>query len=119
MLLRLTGTEALAERLVKMNTIEFKGVCLKNLTEIFNRAKKEGGTPVDTGELRISAGIIRPNNSGFSGEMGYTKEYAPHVEYGHRTKGGDFVQGQHFLQNNIDMQRPIFRQDLLDAIKGK
>ena len=116
MRISLTGTERLAEKLRGMNSIRFDAVCTKNLTEIFNRAKN-GGTPVDTGELRISAGIQKPNGNGFSGEMGYTKEYAPHVEYGHRTVNGGFVQGQHFLRDNVEEQKPIFRQDLIDAIK--
>lgn len=99
----------LAKKLQKMNSIRFDAVVKKNITEIYNRAK-DGGTPVDSGELRISAGV-------FGDEMGYLKDYAPHVEYGHRTKDGGFVPGQHFLQNNVDAQRPIYRQDLLNAIK--
>ena len=51
------------------------------------------------------------------GEVGYTKEYAPHVEYGHRTRNGGFVQGQHFLKNNVDAQMPIYYKDLKEALK--
>ena len=40
-----------------------------------------------------------------------------HVEYGHRTKGGGFVPGQHFLKDNVDMQAPIYKEDLIDAIR--
>lgn len=115
-MIKLTGTEALAKKLRSMNEIRFNAVCLKNLTQIFNRAK-EGGTPVDSGELRISAGISTPSGSGLDGDMGYTKDYAPHVEYGHRTLSGGFVQGQHFLHDNVETQKPIFRQDLVDAIR--
>lgn len=120
MIIKITGTEALAKKLYKKSNIQFNAVCMKTLTELFNRAKN-GGTPVGQykggGQLRISANIIRPGGSGFGGEMGYTKEYAPHVEYGHRTVNGGYVQGQHFLRDNAEIQRPIFRQDLIDAIR--
>ena len=49
--------------------------------------------------------------------MGYTRVYAPHVEYGHRTIDGGFVEGQRFLQRNVEIQQPIYHRDLLDAIK--
>ncbi|GAA0806719.1 hypothetical protein GCM10008910_45510 [Faecalicatena orotica] len=113
----------LASKLQQMNSIRFDGVVKKNITEIFNRSKDNnpatGGTPVSTeatrpgaphGELRLSAGLS-------GDEMGYLKDYAPHVEYGHRTKNGGYVPGQHFLQNNVNIQGEIYRKDLLDAIK--
>ena len=46
-----------------------------------------------------------------------TRSYAPHVEYGHRTVNGGYVQGQRFLKRNVDTQRPIFKQDLIDQLK--
>ena len=75
------------------------------MAQIYDRGKSEGGTPVDTGELKGSL-----SQSG--DEVGYTKDYAPHVEFGHRTRGGGFVQGQRFLKANVDRQRPIFIEDL-------
>lgn len=98
----------LAEKLQQMNSIRFDAVVKKNITQMFNTAKN-GGTPIDSGELRISAGV-------FGDEMGYLKDYAPHVEYGHRTKNGGYVEGQRFLQANVDSQRVIYYKDLLDAI---
>ena len=64
---------------------------------------------MDTGELRESSGVQ-------GDEMGYTKEYSPHVEYGYRTVGGGFVRGQHFLKENVDTQRPIYKQDLIKEL---
>lgn len=61
---------------------------------MLNRARNRGGsngTPVDTGELRLSSGAT-------DDEVGYNAEYAPHVEYGHRTKNGGYVQGQRFCK---------------------
>lgn len=101
--------DELARVLRMMNEIRFEAVVKKNVTELLNRAREPGGTPVDSGELRKSSGT-------YGDEMGYTKEYAPHVEYGHRTINGGWVPGQRFLQANVDAQRPIYRQDLLDAI---
>lgn len=92
-----------------MNEIRFNAVVKKNVTQMLNAARS-GGTPVDTGELRLSSGT-------YGDEMGYTKEYAPHVEYGHRTVDGGWVEGQRFLQANVETQRFIFYQDLLNAIK--
>lgn len=102
-------TKALAEKLRAMNSIRFDAVVIKNTVQIFNRAKN-GGTPVKSGELRISIG-----KSG--DEIGYLKDYAPHVEYGHRTRNNGFVTGQRFLKANVEIQAPIYRRDLLAAIK--
>lgn len=99
----------LANKLRAMNEIRFNAVVKKNVTQMLNAARS-GGTPVDTGELRLSSGT-------YGDEMGYTKEYAPHVEYGHRTVDGGWVEGQRFLQANVETQRFIFYQDLLNAIK--
>ena len=99
----------LANKLRSMNEIRFNAVIKKNVTQMLNTARN-GGTPVDTGDLRNSS-------STFGDEMGYIAEYAPHVEYGHRTVDGGWVPGQHFLQANADTQRLIYYQDLMDAIR--
>ena len=99
----------LANKLRSMNEIRFNAVIKKNVTQMLNTARN-GGTPVDTGDLRNSS-------STFGDEMGYIAEYAPHVEYGHRTVDGGWVPCQHFLQANADTQRLIYYQDLMDAIR--
>ncbi|MGL6292842.1 hypothetical protein [Eubacterium aggregans] len=133
--------EVMSKELRRLSSIRWDGVCLTNLTQMRNRAIVQGGTPVGDykrnmpgyerqgGELCMSAGITRPNGTGFSGEIGYTKEYAPHVEYGHHQIVGryvpaigkqikkGYVPGQHFLKKNVEAQRHIFRQDLIDNIK--
>lgn len=108
--IKLNGVDALAAELDRLSSLRFDAVVIKSMTEIYNRAKQNSkasgvGTPVDTGELRISL-------SQRTQTVGYTKNYAPHVEYGHRTVGGGYVQGQHFLKNNVDMQKGIFEEDL-------
>ncbi len=101
--------DVLARALRSMNEIRFNAVVKKNVTQLLNTARN-GGTPVDSGELRQSSGI-------HGDEMGYTAEYAPHVEYGHRTVDGGWVPGQRFLKANVDSQAFIYYQDLLQAIK--
>lgn len=100
----------LAGKLSRLSQARFDAVVLKNMAQIYNRGKADGGTPVDTGELRLSLG-----HSGDT--VGYAKSYAPHVEYGHRTVNGGYVQGQFYLKRNVDAQRPIFRQDLIDQLR--
>ena len=109
----------LAGKLKRLSSVRFDAVIAKNMAQIFNRGKADGGTPVSTektrpggphGELRMSLG-----QSGDT--VGYAKDYAPDVEYGHRTVSGGYVQGQRFLKRNVDAQRPIFQQDLIDQLK--
>lgn len=95
--------------LQKMNNIRFEAVVKKNVTQMLNAARA-GGTPVDSGELRKSSSVT-------GDEMGYTAEYAAHVEYGHRTRSGGFVSGQYYLKKNANTQAFIYYQDLLRAIK--
>ncbi len=106
----LTGVERLEKKLKTLNALRFDAVVKKNTTQLFNYMKS-GHTPVDTGELRQSL-----SHDG-KGTVGYTKEYAPHVEYGHRTVDGGWVSGQYYLKNGVAHQRDIYRQDLIDAIK--
>lgn len=103
------GIDRLARELQRLNSVRFDGICKKQLTEMLDRARN-GGTPVDTGQLRNSS------RSDGKNEMGYSVGYAPHVEYGHRLRGGGWVNGQHYLKKNVDEQSAIFREDLKDAL---
>lgn len=108
--IEVTGIPELEAELNRLNSIRWEAVGKKQITEMLNRAREPGGTPVDTGAMRQSSAAS-------DDEVGYTIEYAPHVEFGHRMKNGGYVEGQRFLQRNVDAQRPIYRQDLIDAIK--
>lgn len=112
--LHLTGDKELARELQRLNSVRFDAVVTKSMTQIYTRGKTVGGTPVDTGELKSSLGM---SGSGSAMEVGYTKSYAPHVEYGHRTHGNGYVQGQYFLRANVEAQKPIFRKDLVNQLK--
>lgn len=100
----------LAGELQRLSQLRFDAVVIKSMTQIYNRGKADGGTPVDTGELRISLGQVED-------VVGYTKSYAPHVEYGHRTVNGGYVPGQRFLKRNVDRQRLIFAEDLRKQLR--
>lgn len=104
------GALELEKKLAGLNAIRLEAVVRKQVVQMLNRARQPGGTPVDTGELRKSS-------SASGDEMGYTAEYAAHVEYGHRTKNGGYVPGQRYLQRNVEQQRPIYKEDLINAIK--
>ena len=78
---------------------------------MYNRGKSEGGTPVRTGELMGSLTLM-----GTSG-ITYIKDYAAHVEYGHRTRGGGYVEGQRFLEANVKAQEPIYKDHLLQILE--
>lgn len=105
----------LENELQRLSSIRLDAVREKQTTEMFNRAKEsdipeDGGTPVDSGEMRLSLGTIPGER------VGYTKEYAPHVEYGHRTGNDGYVDGQKFLFHNVEIQEEIYREDLIGQL---
>ena len=112
---RIDDVNDLAGELDRLSHLRFNAVIIKNMAQIYNRAQQNFtltgvGTPVRTGELRISLSHDKD-------VVGYTKEYAPHVEFGHRTVNGGYVQGRRFLKQNVDMQRHIFLEDLRKELR--
>lgn len=122
------GIDRLAKELNRKSEADFEKVRNKSLLQMRDRAVKTrvptmGGTPVDTSELRLSAGVNLNR-----GEMGYTKDYAPHVEFGHRQEVGryvpaikrrlvqPYVHGQYFLRNNLRIQERYYRKDLTEEL---
>ena len=67
----------------------------------------QGGTPFATGELRKSTKLDFKKFT-----FGYTREYAIHVEYGHRKVNGGYVNGLYFLKKNVEIQRPRYKNAL-------
>lgn len=112
---RVIDEDSLGAELERLANITFEAIAKKTATEIYNRGKAAGGTPVDTGELRIS--LTQSESSG-AFEVGYSKDYAPHVEYGHRTVNGGYVQGQNFLSKNVEKQRSTLKDDLINHLRG-
>ncbi len=95
------------ESLAKIDKDIENRVIKKQLAEMNNRASKPPYTPVDSGYLKNTR-TYRISD----GTFGYRAEYAPHVEFGHRTRSGGFVPGQRFLKSNAEEQMPIFKEDL-------
>ncbi len=112
MKITITGAEPLQKVLNELSDfqVHLNAVRAKQVTEISRRAAGPLGTPGATprkeGELRISA---HADFNDFS--FGYAKEYAGHVEYGHRTRNGKHVDGQFYLRTNKDIQSPIYKDD--------
>lgn len=62
----------------------------------------KANTPVDTGELRRSMTFegTKKYAGGFEIAVSNNLDYAEHVEYGHRTRGGKgYVPGVHMMRN--------------------
>lgn len=108
------GIEDVQKALMRYDESQFVEVTNLSIANMHNRASKRGagggGTPFDSGDLQRSRSrdMAKVNGSKFSGEFGYTIEYAPHVEFGHRTRGGGYVAGQKFLKQNADMEMPRY-----------
>lgn len=108
------GCDELAAALKKVSETRFHGAAKIAAQNIYNRAVN-GGTPVRSGELRLSAGVDVEGED--RAVMGYGKDYAPHVEFGHRTRGGGYVPGQHFLQRNVEQEMDNFTKLLEQELK--
>ena len=95
------------EVLDRIQNANRSGIRAKQVVDIYNRAKSPGGTPVKTGELRLSGQV---DTVGLT--FGYTKEYAPDVEFGTQHQ-----RAQHYLQRNCEAQRPIYLEDVKREVK--
>jgi len=114
------GSEALEKALTVDAGASLGAVVRDTLTSMYNRSKTSnpdmGGTPFITGELQASIAVTEDR-------VMYVKEYAPHVEYGHRTKSGSVVPGRRYLQRNVDIEKPLYiarlNQAMAKLLKGK
>lgn len=88
-------------------------------------------TPRRTGKLVDS---IRQSVGKSEGEVGFTSEYAPHVEYGHRQNVGQYVtklgkrlkapclkapyvEGQHFFSREMEATRRVLKKRIQDLLR--
>lgn len=113
--------EGVEDVVVKLNKVlgyepVLRSCVIKSLAEMKNRS--ETLTPEESGELKKSAYSRVINN--LEGEFGYTKEYAPYVEFGHRIvihgKNVGFQPANPYLEPNAKAQEPIFQSDCQEAI---
>ena len=110
--------------MAKLNSLAEKdiveGVVKDTATKIFNRTKRE--TPVGNytggGQLRQSSTV---DFNGNTANVGYVKDYAPHVEYGHRLvragKQIGYVPGQRYFKKIVDAEEPNFQRTIERKIK--
>lgn len=96
------------------------GQMMQNLKKSTPRRPEEGG-----GNL---VGSMRSEITGTEGVVGYVADYAPHVEYGHRQNVGQYVkrlgkalrapyvEGQHFLSEEVEAAGRRFNHNLKVAI---
>jgi HK97 gp10 family phage protein len=105
--------KGLEQTIKNINNIEV------NLTPVLNKALKASATltlnrlkqntPVDTGALKGSEKITI---NGLVATIGpgdaYIPHYAPDVEFGHHTRSGSWVPGQHFIERTrVETNRDI------------
>lgn len=118
--IELVDVHGLASRLRALKGPVFDEVERRELTEIYNRGKRKGGTPVSTEATRPGGphGELRQSLGQSEHEVYYVKDYAAHVEYGHRTVNGGYVQGQRYLEANVKKQQPIYERHLRKIMEG-
>ena len=97
-----------------------KDLCVRQAQQMEERGKAAlgtpGATPRKTGDLRKS--LMTDTQMPDGAAVGYTMEYAPHVNYGHRKRGGKgYVEGQHFLEANMKEQAPIFERETKEYLQ--
>lgn len=97
--------QRLEQKLRQQSQKDFEEVSAKAARSLFTYMMRSGNTPVDTNELRQSAGYSK-------GDMGYRAEHGPHVEYGHRTRNGGYVPGQYYLKRGVDHVKKEYKEDL-------
>lgn len=116
---KILGSENLERVLMVKSQADYQRVANRQLTMMFNRAAKPPGTPKDTGELILSRRKEPVSKIGDSwkGAFYYTKYYGPFVEFGHRTRGGGYVDGQKYLYNNVEIQKKYYKKDILRELR--
>ncbi len=112
-----------AEKLESLCDPDYKDCVDLTLKDLYNNAKGKY-TPVGKstathkgGQLKRSATMDTENHT-----FGYTAEYAPHVEFGHRIcrPAGHqvgYVEGQNYLQRNIEAVRPEFKKRIIKYLQ--
>lgn len=81
-------------------------------------------TPVDTSHLQENwfVGELVKRGNDYYIEVYNNVEYAEPVEYGHRTKKGEFVEGAHMMELSVELlkiQLPSYLRDWLSDFISK
>lgn len=138
--------QSLENKLKKISDFNLSQVQKKSARDMYVRSQtnRKDGTPVSNPQKYMNgkndkntkkywrgSGELRGSASYNSDTFGYTKDYAPFVEYGHRQTPGRFVpaigkklkkkwvSGLYFLRNNVNTQRKQYYEDLKEALNKK
>lgn len=110
MKIEVIGAEEIEQKLSELADVNWDDIQAKQGADMLERS--DVITPYRTGNLRQSAYYG-------DGEFGYTADYAPDVNYGHRTKSGGYVEGRHFLEEIVNAQAEKYREDVLKELEAK
>lgn len=96
---------------------EFCRMVVDVAVQLEGKAKER--TPVDTGRLRNQwrVGKVKKQGDEYYIEVFNNVNYAEPVEYGHRTKGGNFKEGAHMMELSlaeVSEQLPGYLRQWLD-----
>lgn len=116
------GFDELEKKLLNILTVQYPEEIQKKLKQIALSAQTSiaYNTPVDTGNLKRSWTISEPKhiNGEWTIEVGSNLEYAPHLEYGHKTPSGGFVQGYHMVEISVKQLEQQLPSDLKDWLQS-
>jgi HK97 gp10 family phage protein len=98
----ITGVDQVIKRLSDLQGGKMQGA----LNNAFSQASRlalstlQNNTPVDTGALKASEDItvVSPQKVLVGPNVSMIPHYAPDVEFGHHTRSGSWVPGQHFVE---------------------
>lgn len=108
MKITISGVEELNHKLENLSDLDWEKIWSTQGDRM--KRKSDAVTPYRTGALRRSAMY-------YQGEFGYTVDYADDVNYGHRTRGGSFVGGRHFLEEIVNSEAQAYKEDVLKQLK--
>lgn len=108
MKITITGDKEINSKLSLLDDVNWNDIGSEEAEKL--KQISDSVTPYRTGALRNSATYE-------NGEFGYTADYAAHVNYGHRTRGGGFVPGKHFLEEVVNGQEQDYKDEVLKSLK--
>lgn len=116
MKIKIEGIDSLKAKINHLQNADLGEAAKRAATDIYNMGQTR--TPKKTGELRTSMAVNQLSETAY--EVGYAKEYAPHVEYGHRLviHGNQvgYVEGQYFFREMVEDEKPKFSEYLKQKI---
>lgn len=109
--------QRLSEAINKAYPEEFCRMVVDVAVQLEGKVKER--TPVDTGRLRNQwrVGKVKKQGDEYYIEVFNNVNYAEPVEYGHRTKGGNFKEGAHMMELSlaeVSEQLPGYLRQWLD-----